>query len=322
MRKMLTVCAALLALTAPAIAKTDALSLIPNDAVTVGVVRLVDMRTSPLSSTLFQQTDKLSSNGDAEMFLREAGLQPTNDIDVVMVATTPQTTLGHNANVLIAADGRFNVDRLTRALASRGATKKTSVYGDYYLLPNENNSDHNGAAAFPDGHLALVGTEASVVAALRARDAGGTSFTAASGLARDLGRIDPHATAWAIVDVARVQRFAGGPHVSNNTTSGEALNSALKTMTTIALWATDSGDALKLGAFGLSRDPQTLQDVEDTLRGALSAMRLAAQDKQPELVTVLRKFNVTRTDDSVTISGSVPAATVKEYVGKAQREQR
>ena len=321
MKKMLVIGAALLVLALPAIAKTDALSLIPNDAVTVGVVRLVDMRSSPLSSALFQQTDKVSSNGDAEMFLREAGLQPTNDIDVVMVATTPQTALGHNANVLIAVDGRFNVDRLTKALASRGATKKTSVYGAYYMLPNDNNSEHNGAAAFPDAHLALVGSEASVVAALRARDAGGTSFTTASGLARDLGRIDPHATAWAIVDVARVQRFADGPRVSNKTSSGEALNSALKTMTTIALWATDSGDALKLGAFGLSRDPQTLQDVEDTLRGALSAMRLAVQDKQPELVTVLRRFSVTRNDDSVTISGSVPAATFREYVNKAQRER-
>ena len=70
------------------------------------------------------------------------------------------------------------------------------------MLPTEN-SDHNGAVAFPDGHLALVGTEAAVVAALNARAAGGTSFNAASGLARDLGRIDPRATAWAIVDVAR-----------------------------------------------------------------------------------------------------------------------
>jgi len=272
---------------------------------------------------LFQQTDKVSSNGDAEMFMREAGLQPSNDIDVVMVATSPKTALGHEPNLLVAADGRFNVDRLTKALVARGATKKTSVYGDYYMLPNENNSDHNGAAAFPDGHLALVGSEASVVAALRARDAGGTSFNNASGLARDLGRIDPHATAWAIVDVARVQRFADGPKVSNKTTSGEALNNALKTMSTIALWATDSGDALKLGAFGVSRDPQTLQDVEDTLRGALSAMRLAVQDKEPDLVTVLRRFNVSRSDDSVTISGSVPAATFKEYVNKAhQREQR
>ena len=97
------------------------------------------------------------------------------------------------------------------------------------------------------------------------------------------------------------------------------MNSALKTMTTIALWATDSGDSLKLGAFGLSRDPETLELVEDTLRGALAAMRLAVQDKEPDLVGLLRKFSVARSDDAVTISGTVPASTFREYVGKQAR---
>jgi len=317
MKKLLLTCA-LLALAIPAFAKSDALSLIPNDAVTVGVVHLADMRSSPLSSTLFQQTDKVSTNGDAEIFLREAGLQPTRDIDVLMVATSPRTALGRDAEVLIAADGRFNVDRLTKALVARGATRRTSAHGDYFLLPIEDR-DRNGVVAFPDSHLALVGTQSAVVEALGARAAGGTSFTTASGLGRDLVRIDPHATAWAIVDVARAQRLADGPHVSNHTASGAALNSALKTMTTIALWATDSGDSLKLGAFGLSRDPETLELVEDTLRGALAAMRLAVQDKEPDLVSLLRKFSVARSDDAVTISGTVPASTFREYAGKQAR---
>src|SRR5229473_2218766 len=136
MRKLLLGCAALL-LAVPVLAKTDALSLIPSDAVTVGVVKLAEMRSSPLSSTLFEQTDKVSTNGDAEKFLREAGLQPSRDIDVLMVATSPRTTLGHDADVLIAVDGRFNVERLTQALLSRGAERKTSANGPYMILPTD-----------------------------------------------------------------------------------------------------------------------------------------------------------------------------------------
>ncbi|MDQ6801886.1 MAG: hypothetical protein M3041_13725 [Acidobacteriota bacterium] len=317
MKKLMLTCAAL-ALAVPVFAKNDALSLIPNDAVTVGVVKLAEMRSSPLSSTLFEQTDKVSTNGDAERFLREAGLQPTKDIDVLVVATTLRTPLGHDANVLIAADGRFNPAKLAQALVARGAEQRNSPNGAYLLLPNEH-ENRNGAVAFPDAHLVIIGTEGAVVEALAARAAGGTSFMSAGGLARDLGRIDPHATAWAIVDVARAKRFADGPHVSAHSTSGAAISSALRTVTTVALWATDNGDALKLGAFGLSNDPETLQLVEDTLRGALSAMRLAVQDKKPELVSVLRKFNVSRTDDSVTISGSVSAATFREYLNKQAR---
>ncbi|HEY6843162.1 MAG TPA: hypothetical protein VI391_03275 [Thermoanaerobaculia bacterium] len=310
MKKLLITCAAL-ALAIPAFAVNGgALSLIPNDAVTVGVVRIADMRSSPLSSALFQKTDEISTHGDAEAFLRDAGLQPTKDIDVVMVATSPQTTLGSNADVLIAAEGRFDVDRLTKALIARGASQSDG----YLLLPTD--EGRKGAVAFPSSHLALVGTSASVRQALSAYANGGTHFMTTSGLAQDIGRIDPNATAWAIVDVQRARRFANGPHISSESKQGAMLQSALKTVTTVALWATDSGDALKLGAFGLSHDAQTLQDVEDTLRGALSAMRLAVQDKQPDLVTVLRRFNVSRSDDSVTITGSVPAATFKQFAAR------
>ena len=82
-------------------------SAIPNDAVSVGVIRFADMRTSPLSSMLFQQTDKVSTNGEAEQFLRETGLQPSKDVDVLMVSTAPKSALGSEARVFAAADGRF-----------------------------------------------------------------------------------------------------------------------------------------------------------------------------------------------------------------------
>lgn len=316
MKRLFSICAAL-AIAVPAFASTDALSLIPNDAVTVGVVRLADMRSSPLSSMLFHQTDSLSAHGDAAAFLHDAGLQPSQDIDVVMVATRPSSSFSSNSDVIIAVDGRFNPDRLTAALLSRGAVKKSSAAGTYLLLPEGSRENgQRGAAAFPDSHLALAGTESEVIAALNARAAGGTSFLTASGLGREFNRIDPHATAWALIDVARARRFAQAPHVSGKTPSGQALQSALQTVNTVAVWAMDQGTALQLGAFGLSNNQQTLQDLEDTIRGALAAMRLAMQDKSPDLVSVLRKFDVSRTADSVTVSGSVPASTFREYLHK------
>lgn len=306
--------AALATLLAPAaFAKTDAMSLIPNDAVSVGVVRLADMRSSPLSSMLFQQTDKISTDGDAQRFLTDAGLAPTKDVDVLVVATSPVTTMGSEPEVLVAADGRFNVARLSDALIARGAVRKNG----YFLLPeSEHDRDnHKGAVAFPDAHLAIAGSETAVIEALAARANGGTTFMTASGLGRESVRIEPHATAWALVDVARAQRL-GGAHVGAHTGQNEALASAIKNVSTVALWATDTGDSLKLGAFGIARDADTLGLIEDTVRGALSALRLAAQDKQPDLVSVLRKFTVSRTDDAVTISGSVPADTLKTLVAK------
>jgi len=301
----------LAALALPAVAKDDALSLVPANAVTVGMVKLRDMRTSPLSSMLFEQTDKMSTDGEAEKFLAETGLSPKQDVDVLVVATAPRTTLGSEADVLVIAEGRFNVEKLSAALVSRGAVKKEG----YFLIP-ENEGDRP-AVAFPTASLALAGTERAVVAALAARAAGGTGFLTVNGLGHDYARIDRAATAWALVDVTRAARLAKAGSVNTGKgQSGDALKAALRSVSTLAVWATDTGDALKLGAFGLSRDAETLQLIEDTARGALSALRLAVKDKQPEMVSVLRKFDIDRTDDSIRIEGSIPAATVREMLAK------
>ena len=315
-RQFLAVAMLALALTPAAFAASGAMSLIPNDSVSVGVVRLNDMRSSPLSAALFAQTAHISNDDDAVAFLRDAGLQPTKDVDVVVFATSPRTNLGHEADFLIAADGRFNVDRLTSALVSRGAVKKTSAQGTYFKMPEKSGETHQGVVAFPDAHLALIGSEGAVLEALASRATGGTTFGTTTGLGRDMARIDPHATAFVLVDVPRAQRITGTPKLGGG--NGQALGTALKNVSTVALWATDSGDSLKLSAIGLSSDSETLGLVEDTLRGALSAMRLAVQEKSPELVSVLRKFTVSRTDSSVSISGSVPAETFKTWVAKSQ----
>lgn len=314
MKKYLLALSAAALVAVPVFAKTDAQSLIPRDAVTVGVVHLDEMRTSPLSGALFQQTDKIASDGDAAAFLLDAGLKPSQDVDVIVVATSPKTTLGKEADVMIAADGRFNIERLSAALVARGAVKKNG----YYLLPEkkESSDSKHGAVAFPDAHLAIIGTEDAVTEALAARAAGGTNFAVAGTLGHDMSRIDPKATAWALVDVIRAQRLVGSPHVSTGSQAGSAVNTALKNVSTVAIWATDTGDTVKLSALGLSNDTETLQLLEDTLRGALSAMRLAIQDKQPDLVSVLRRFTVSRSSDSVTISGSVPAETFKKYAAE------
>jgi len=307
-----------LALAPVAFAKTDAMSLIPNDSVSVGVVRLVDMLSSPLSAALFAQTAHITNDGDSAKFLAESGLQPTKDVDVVVFATSPRTNLGSEADFLIAADGRFNVDRLTSALVARGAVKKSSANGAYFVMPEKaTEHGHQGVVAFPSSQLALIGSEAAVIEALASRAAGGTTFATTSGLGRDMVRVDPHATAFVLVDVPRAQRITGAPKMGSGTQS-QAIGAALKNVSTVAIWATDTGDSLKLSAIGLSTDAETLGLVEDTLRGALSAMRLAVQDKAPEMVSLLRKFTVTRTDNSVSISGSVPAETFKTWVAKSQ----
>ena len=308
--RIATVVGLALVATAAFAQKNDALSLIPADAVTVGVVKLSELRTSPLSSTLFQHADRFGSNGEGDRFLSEAGLDPAKDVDLLVVATAPRTRLGSEAEVVVFANGRFNVERLSAALVARGAVKKD----DYFTLPEDKKDGENGAVAFPHSTLAIAGSEAAVVEALAARKSGGTQFKD-SLLGHDAARIDANVSAWALVDVTRASRLANAPHItSRKGQGGDALAAAIKSVSTVALWATDTGDSLKLGAFGLANDAETLELLEDSIRGALSAMRLAVKDKSPELVSVLRRFDVSRTDEMVRVSGSIPAESIRKLM--------
>ena len=312
-RKSLIVLALAATFALPAFAKDGALSLVPANAVTVGAVKLRELRTSPLASTLFNHTDKLSTDGDAARFLAEAGLDPAKDVDFLVVATSPRTNLGGEADVLVAAEGRFNVERLSNALAGRGAVKKAN----YFITPDDSKSvnGERGAVAFPSSQLALAGTERAVVAALAARENGGTGFPGTSGFGPNFAKLDPNATAWAVVDVVRASRLANAPKIGGK---NEALAAAVRSLSIVAFWATDTGDSLKLGGAGYSTDTETLQLLEDTIRGGLSAMRLAVKDKSPELVSVLRRFDVSRNGESVTISGSIPAGALRDLMAKKQ----
>jgi len=314
--------AALLAVVALAVpmtaASNDALSLVPANAVTVGMVKLADMRTSPLSSLLFEHTDKMSSDGEAEKFLLEAGLSPTKDVDVLVVATAPRTNLGSEADVVVIAEGRFSTERLTNALLARGAVRKNG----YLVLPEEKGDGETGAVAFPTSSLAVAGNERSVIAALAARNGGGTGFRTRGALGADLARVDTGATAWALVDVTRAARLTNGGKINTGASpAGQAIQAAIKTVSTVGVWATDKGDALDMGAFGLSADAETLQLLEDTVRGGLSALRLAVKDKAPEMVSVLRAFDVSRKNDAILIEGSIPASQLRNFVAKKTAEK-
>ena len=297
----------------PALAASDGLSLVPANAVTVGMVKIAELRTSPLSSFVFQHTDRMSTDGEAQKFLSEAGLSLTKDVDVLVVATSARTNLGSEADVLVVAEGRFDVARLTKALLARGAVQKAG----YLIPPHEGDAGRTGAVAFPSTSLAIAGSEQAVVAALEAHANGGTGFATRGGLAMDLSRIDRSASAWALIDVTRAARLTKAGNVNpGESNAGDALKLALKSVSTMAVWAKDKGDALELGAFGVSPDEETLTLIEDTVRGGLSALRLAVKDKSPEMVPVLRRFDVSRSNDAVRIEGSIPASAIRDAIAK------
>ena len=314
--------AAALALPAAA-GNDDALALVPADAAAVGVIHVADLRTSPLAARIFSDTDRLTVDGDAARFLEEARLDPKKDVDTVVAAGSPRGAGGSDGWGLVLFEGRFDPAGLSAAIAARGGVRKSTPAGDYFLLPDkgENAPSHEqGAIAFASARLVVAGNESSVVAALARRSAGGAAFRSGAGLGRHLGSIEPGASAWALVDVSRLpQREAAARHAREHGSGGDAaatLVASMRSVSLLTLQAAAKGDALKLSASGLVSDDETAGLVEDALRGVLAVWRLAAQEKSPETVSVLRKFVVSRDKTTVSISGTLPGSTVRALAEK------
>jgi hypothetical protein len=125
----------------------DLLSLVPSDAATVAVVRLNDLRESPIAAKLFASADRMATDGHAARFLEEAQLNPKKDVDVVVVAASSPSAGRTNSPALAIFQGRFDTERLAAAAVARGAYRKTSSAGDYYLLLEKHAGDSDRAAA-------------------------------------------------------------------------------------------------------------------------------------------------------------------------------
>ena len=312
------------ALAVPVAAGDDAFSLVPPDAAAVGMIRVADLRSSPLFDRVFADTDRISGDAEAARFLEEVRLSPKQDVDLVVVAGSPNGAAPGRG--LAAFEGRFDAAKLSAATASRGGVVKSVPGGDYYLLPghrHEGTSRETGAVAFLSNRLIVAGSETSVIEALARRAAGGRGFGSGAGLGASMSRVDPMASAWALVDVARmpakVRRERPAAHGGD---ASHAVVSAMSSVSLLVLSAATDGDALKLSATGVSDDAETRQNLEDAVRGVLAMWRMSVQEKQPDLVPVLRRFKVTQGKDSVTLSGTLPGPVIRDLTAKKESASR
>jgi len=298
----------------------DALALVPPDSVTAGMLRVADLRTSPLAARFFADFDNATVDGDAAKFLADTHLRPIEDVDVVVFAAG----VGGKGKGLVAFEGRFEPQRLAAAVTTRGAEARTAPGGAYFLLKEKGQTGHqgDGAVAFVSSRLLVAGSEEAVVQALAARAAGGTGFVGGAGLGAQLDKVDANATGWLLVDRTKLPQAKGSLTISNG--EGDAARNVIGAMNLVSTFSFEmmvKGDSIRLSGAGYSADADTRELLEDALRGILAAMRIGAEDK-PEVVSAIRKFKVASDRNAVTISGTLDGATIKMLAeAKAKHEK-
>ena len=315
---LVSLAAALLVLTAAAPAGAagheEALALVPADAASVGVIRLDALRSSPLSARLFAETDDLAVDGDAARFLAEAGLRPRSDVDLVVVAGLVSPTR-RDAQGLVMFEGRFDPARLEAAMIARGGVRKETPNGSYVLVGKGRGEGNDAAAiAFVSRGLVVAGTPTAVTRALADQAAGGTGFLRGEGLGQQVHRVPADASVWAIVDPTRVPFANGRSREGREGDAADALVGAMKSVTLFVFHATTRGESVELSATGLSADAETRGLLEDALKGVVAMWRLAVHEKSPELVPILRRFEIDSDDEGVSITGTLPASFVRKMM--------
>jgi hypothetical protein len=292
------------------------LSLVPNDAVSVGLVKVEEMRRSPTAQRIIGQMNRSGHEGDAEQFLREAGLKPSEDLDVLLFAVSASPTPG-KPQMLVAAAGRFDPSRLSATLLSRGAVAKNAAGVSYLVPPQSESGPENAAVSFVDRNLVIAGNERAVVAAIGALRGGGTQF-GSSPLGREMRRVGSNASGWLLFDVQRSSALNTGARMPGATPFGDQAFAAIRNISIVALWANESREGLEFGSTAITTDDETRDLLADMLRGLLATWRMAAQEKQPEMVRVVRRFKVASGRDAVTLTGSVPAAMIEEFSSRVR----
>jgi hypothetical protein len=295
----------------------DSLNLVPPDAISVGVANIAQFRNSPLAGKLFAQADRMTVDGEAAKLLAETGLQPAEDIDVVTFALSPKKGDATRAEPLVLVEGRFDPDRIGAAMVARGAVRKGGAGGVWYILPEEQRGERDGqtgAVAFLRRGLLVAGTEAGVIETLGYARNGGSSFLAAGALAPEISRVDPKASAWMVVDVPRMTRLKQEPAWQGDADHpAKGLIQSMRRVSTVALWTTEGGDALSFGVLAVSGDAETRQLLEDAARGMLATWRLAASEKDPQLVNVIRSFAVKQNGTAVSLTGTITGETLRKF---------
>ncbi len=320
MRRLTTLAAAAVLFAAPLLAAPpttkELLRFVPAGATAVIGTDLAALRQQPRAQAwLKEHQARWSGVGDQDEFFRDAGLDPARDVDTTVVAVTGSED---DHGFLAAFGGRYDAAALAAALVKRGATKVDAAGTTLYQLPREHEGHHGAQVlVWPSNDTVLVGTLGDLEAALT----GGAAGSALVDSAVAVGHVDLRAPFWMVADVpAQLREHAARGAQKSGESGSPAVHdvlSASAAVQRVAGYAT-VGDVLALHGFATANNAENAGLLRDTIKGALAAMRLHAQNSEPELVEVLRDVKVSVEGDEIEVNAAIPMTVLDQLASRAR----
>lgn len=286
---------------------------VPREARAVVAADTAALRAQPLVQQwlLEHQAEWSGLDDEATRFLRDAGLDPAADVDALMFAVLVQVEAEHP---LALFGGRFDGASLSAAVASRGAVPVEVGGVTVYRLDPDADAGRVALMRITDD-LVMIGDGPALEASLT-REPGPVAVVAGEAAA---GHLDLTAPFWMVSEVPEHAPPAGEQAGGGQTPGQRAVLAVLGASTAVrrvAAWARVD-DELEVHAFATTATEEDAVLLRDTIRGALAAVRLAAQEKEPRLVDVLRGVTVEADGTVVVVAARIPVDLLQELAGGA-----
>jgi hypothetical protein len=296
----------------------ELLRFVPANARAVVAVDASVLRTEPLvQQWLLTHQESWSRVDDAATrFLSEAGVDPARDIDHMVFALTGTESEEHP---LALFAGRYDSKTVTSALQARGAVPVKVGDLTAYRVGRGDDSAHSVLIRITP-ELVMVG-DRDTLTATQTRTPGPVHVVQAEKAA---GHLDLSAPFWMAVALPENEAASRQPATSGDYGSeGQALvavAAASAAVRRVAAWAT-LGQELRLHAFATTASEENAGLLRDTVRGALAAMRLAVQEKEPQLVEALRGVDVDADGSAVSVTATLPVDLLQQLAAEAHHHQ-
>lgn len=225
---------------------------------------------------------------------RRTGLNPSRDIDSVVVAVAAPTAKTEGArrhdSGLVFVTGRFDQARLEASIPE--ANKVSKERRDGVTIYREATGKGNGEVAFLDAGI-LVAGDATGVEAFLANRRSGRGIRDNAELVSMLERVEPGSTWWAV----------GGPSVLDRATSemGGPMANLPKVKDVVAYGHVDP--EVGLTATAEATDDKAAAKIADVVRG-FSAMLSLQSSQKPELAQIADSISVATEQDKVMIKAT------------------
>jgi hypothetical protein len=228
----------------------------------------------------------------------KTGFNPERDADQVLIAGRPDK--GREGGLVILR-GRFDRYKLSQAIESSGkqVTTKKHEGNPLYVF----NEGLRGASALAflghDDDLLVMGSQASVEAAVTSHFQGATPLKQNAALVSLLERVKPGSTFWMVGDQSLLSQMPSAVPGPNG--GGQLQLPALK-----ALMVTGELDpVVSVDVTGDAADAAAAGQLADIVRGFVALASLQAAQK-PELKGLQNAVSVTTDQSSVRLSARVP----------------